>query len=375
MLPSLSHVSSHFSSKLSHAARTLGRTVGFSKAIWKARRRRDSDPRMLTFTVTFGCNARCIMCDSWKMPTKDDLVIDEIRSIFKQLPTMDFVRLTGGEPLMRMDFLQIADAVVEYLHPLVLHVTTNGFLTKRLVDFCEKRDRSVPLELLISVDGVGEKHNEVRGSSIAWQSVQRSLQELAPRRRELNLKLAVNQTVVDTEGADHYDALHAYLNGMGIPHHLVIAYDTSATYNVQRDLDLAPSEPGQFITFGSIEDGRMERLLDKAERDSAELPWAERIAKQYYLRGIRNRVLFGAAQPNPPCAALTNHLRIFPNGDVPTCQFNSHIVGNLRNQSFRDVWDSLKISEMRRWVRACKGCWAECEVVPSAVYSLDILRR
>jgi len=82
---------------------------------------------MLAYAVTFGCNARCIMCDSWKMPVEGDLKLSEIKRIFAQLPIMDVVRLTVGEPLMKLDFTQIADAVVDQLRPLVLHVITNGF--------------------------------------------------------------------------------------------------------------------------------------------------------------------------------------------------------------------------------------------------------
>jgi Fe-coproporphyrin III synthase len=72
---------------------------------------------------------------------------------------------------------------------------------------------------------------------------------------------------------------------------------------------------------------------------------------------------------------LNSHLRIFPNGDVPTCQFNSRIVGNLREQPFVQLWQSAAAAEQRRWVRRCPGCWAECEVLPNAVYSLDLLRN
>ncbi|WP_168564375.1 radical SAM protein [Crateriforma spongiae] len=356
-------------------AQALTRGPGWIRDAWRTRRRKDVLPRMLTYTVTFGCNARCIMCDSWKMPTDDDLRLNDIKHIFRQLPTMDVVRLTGGEPLVRMDFTEIANLAIKTLRPLMLHVTSNGFLTKRLVDFCEKRDRSVPLELLISVDGMGEKHNQIRGSNLAWPSVVKSLQELAPRRKELNLKLAVNQTVVDAEGADHYRQLQAMLRDMNVPHHLVIAYDTSATYNVQRELDVAPKAPGEFLTFGDLDTLKLDALLEQAEQDTGHLPWGERIAKRYYLRGIRNRIVHGQASPNPPCVALTSHLRLFPNGDVPTCQFNSRIVGNLREQTFDEVWHGLKISESRDWVRSCPGCWAECEVIPSAVYSLDILQR
>jgi MoaA/NifB/PqqE/SkfB family radical SAM enzyme len=98
-------------------------------------------------------------------------------------------------------------------------------------------------------------------------------------------------------------------------------------------------------------------------------PFLERIAKRYYLRGLAHRLLKHEGKPNPPCVALNSHLRLFPNGDVPTCQFNSKVVGNLRRQTFAEVWRGLKAREMREWVRRCPGCWAECEVLPSALYT------
>lgn len=359
---------------LRYRVQAAGRAPGWIRDAWRTRKRRDGLPRLLTYTVTFGCNARCVMCDSWKMPTEGDLTLKEIRHAFAQLPPMDVIRLTGGEPLVRIDFPEIADVAVKQLRPLLLHVTSNGFLTKRLVDFCQYRDQRVPLELLISVDGVEEKHNQIRGSSHAWSSVWKTLEMLAPRRREWNMKLVVNQTVVDAEGAEHYRKLREWLRPLKIPHHLVIAYDTSATYNLKRDLDVAPKEPGEFLTFGDLDPAKLERLLDDALQDTAQLPWAERLAKRYYLRGIRNRIFHQRPNPNPPCVALTRHLRIFPNGDIPTCQFNSRVVGNLRQQSFEKIWSAARTEEMRQWVNACPGCWAECEVVPSAVYSLDLLR-
>jgi hypothetical protein len=29
----------------------------------------------------------------------------------------------------------------------------------------------------------------------------------------------------------------------------------------------------------------------------------------------------------------------------------------------------------REWVDACSGCWAECEVMPNAIYSGDIIKE
>lgn len=332
-------------------------------------------PRLLTYIVTFSCNARCIMCDSWRKPSPDDLQPEEVGRIFRQLPRMDLVRLTGGEPFVRSDFAELARLTQELLRPRVLHVTTNGFLTGRIVEFCRARAKHLPLAVLVSVDGMEAKHNQVRGRDTAWQGVTTTLKALAPQRKEWNLRLAVNQTIVDAEGLDHYRRLKEFLAPLDVLHHVVFAYDASATYSLKLRTGVAASQIGRFTTFGKLDPAELARFFDEAEADAGRLPLPERVAKRYYLRGIRSRLLDGRASPRPSCVALNSHLRIYPNGDVPVCQFNATRVGNLRRQSFEAVWFGPDITPQRDWVRKCPGCWAECEVLPSAVYTGDVLRR
>ena len=165
-------------------------------------------PRLLTYTVTFRCNARCIMCDSWKLKGHHDLEIEEIESIFRQLPRLDAVRLTGGEPFVRTDLLEIVELVVRYLRPFGIHITSNGFLTDRIIELCEKRSRVVPLQIMISMDGLAEQHNHIRGNKNAFGCAMKTIESLIPLRRKLNLDLVVNQTIVDAEGMEQYKALH-----------------------------------------------------------------------------------------------------------------------------------------------------------------------
>jgi MoaA/NifB/PqqE/SkfB family radical SAM enzyme len=332
-------------------------------------------PRLLTYIVTFRCNARCVMCDSWRKDGEGDLTLPQIETIFRQLPRLHAVRLTGGEPFVRRDFAEIAGLASRLLDPMVLHVTSNGFLTDRIVSFCEQRDRSRPLSLLISIDGVGDKHDRVRGRRDAWERTMATIRALAPRQKELAMRLAVNQTIVDAESARHYPLLREALRPHGVRNQVVVAYEASATYSLAREAEVRPRAPGAFTTFGDLEPAALDVLFGEIEGDLGGYPLPERIAKRYYLDGIRARLREHRASPNPPCVALNAHLRLFPNGDVPTCQFNTRRVGNLAQEPFETLWSGAAVDRQRRWVRACPGCWAECEVLPNALYSGDLLLK
>lgn len=351
----------------------LFRLPSFLRTVRRASRGEEVLPRFLTYIVTFACNARCVMCDSWKMESKGDLSLDEIDAVFRQLPRMDAVRLTGGEPFARRDLAEIALLAERRLRPLVLHTTTNGFLTDRIVEFC-KAKRRVPLRMLVSIDGVGAAHDAIRGCGRAYERALATVEELAANRRAWNLQVGINQTIVDPAGAGQYRALREVARRLAVPHNVVLAYRKSATYNLERGADVAPKDAAVYDTFGEFPQRDLAALLDEFDRDAAQLPFLDRLGKRYYLRGLRARLLEGRSDPNPHCVALNAHLRLYPNGDVPTCQFNGRVVGNLRTTSFADLWKSATAREQRAWVGKCPGCWAECEVLPSAAYTGDLVR-
>lgn len=331
-------------------------------------------PSMLTYIVTFKCNARCIMCDSWKKKHEQELDYPQIDQMLSRLPRMDMVRLSGGEPFVRSDIADIVKSVGTHLRPSLLHITTNGLLTDRIVNLVENRNRRIPLFLLVSIDGMKEKHNSVRGLKDAWERVNNTIRTLAPLRKKLNFHISVNQTVVDREGIDQYIQLHDYLCPFDINNNLVVAYDESATYAVSPKGTVVMSKDAEFKPYGEFSKEDINELISQAQRRLHKYSFAERVAKRYYLQGIKNRLVHGIASPSSACVALSSHMRLYPDGSVPVCQFNSNIVGNLHEQSFDEVWYGENAEKYRQWVRRCPGCWAECEILPNAFYTGDIVR-
>lgn len=353
----------------------LGRAAArFGKLAFEAAFSQDP-PRFLTHIVTFRCNARCEMCDSWRKPGGEEATLEQIATAYRRLGPLDGVRLTGGEPFVRTDLDAIAALALEILRPLYLHVTTNGFLTDRILKFCRARDPQVPLHLMISLDGLGEAHDRIRGRSWAFRRTWETLEAILPHREAWNIRLSVNQTIVDRQGVAEASRLRDRLGELGIPHQVVLAYSDSATYSADWTDAKARGQIGGFTPLAALDASEIEDLLSIMEAEEDRADFATRVSKRYYRKGLAAHLRGETPPASPPCAALHRHVRLYPDGSVPVCQFNPRIVGNLVHQEWAEVRDGEAGRESRAWVRNCPGCQAECETLPSALYSGALLRE
>ena len=190
--------------------------------------------------------------------------------------------------------------------------------------------------------------------------------------------MSVNHTVISPESLDDAERVREELGRLGVDVQSVLAYSESSMYGIK----LRGKRAEHVITrtgyplhprlAGADVVGFVQRELERARRLSSPL---RRLGKSYYLRGLLAR-LRGDPSPNPRprCVALRSHVRLLPDGRMPVCQFNTEIVGDLTKQSLREIAQQAGTRAARAWVDACPGCWAECEVIPSAIYTGDFLR-
>jgi MoaA/NifB/PqqE/SkfB family radical SAM enzyme len=334
-------------------------------------------PSFCTYLVCNRCNALCKMCDSWKIARGYELTPDEVATVFGKVGELDVVRLTGGEPFLRDDLLEIARRILEVSRPRALHVTTNGSFPDRVEAFCRDFPASGVLRVMVSFDGLAAEHDKNRGRSVTFDKALSTVARLAALGRK-RVVVSVNHTIISAQSLEDHEELRALLSRHRVDVHWVLAYEDSAMYGLSRrgtradDLIVARGYP-----LHPALDRREALAFVDEEIERPDLPRDPmlRMGKRYYLTGLRDR-LAGSKSPRlkPKCVALRSHLRLLPDGSVPVCQFNTQVVGNLLTQSFDEVWRSSAAKSSREWVDACPGCWAECEVVPNAVYSGDIAR-
>ena len=328
-------------------------------------------PSMVTFIVTWRCNLRCFMCDVWKKTDHDDMTPDEARAIFKQLPKLDTLRLTGGEPFLRRDFSELTGAILEATDPTVVHLTTAGVMYERIVDYV-KTFGSEKLHLKVSIDAVGDRHDEIRGYRGLYNKSLRTLRTLAELREQYGFYLGVNQTISDRNW-DQIVPLREAMAELNIPVHYAIATDHYTLYRMNTSKENETPDM-RSVSMSDYTPEQLQYIFDQLDRRDAIHDVPEWIVQRYYLHGLKNRLLKGIEEPKPSCIELHNHMRLMPNGDVMTCVYYPNVVGNLRTQSLHDVWYGKEIEPQRQIVKKCVGCWAGCEVKPNAIYTGDIVK-
>ncbi|NQT26329.1 radical SAM protein [candidate division KSB1 bacterium] len=119
-----------------------------------------SRPWAISIEITHNCNANCLHCDKGEH-IKDEkrASIEEYLRIYKEAKPI-VVQISGGEPMMRKDYLDIVKAFHNPGHmPYLVFVTNAGLLTEEKYD--ELKAAGVD-KFSISIDFPDERHDENR---------------------------------------------------------------------------------------------------------------------------------------------------------------------------------------------------------------------
>lgn len=139
-------------------------------------------PSDIVIAVTYLCNSKCRMCNIWKTEKLSVLALEE----YKKLPkTIKEVNLTGGEPFLRPDLVELIKLLVELNPKVRIIISTNGFATELIKQrIMEILPIKPDIIVGISLDGIGEIHDQVRGIPGGFQKVMATIKIL----KELGVK-------------------------------------------------------------------------------------------------------------------------------------------------------------------------------------------
>jgi len=147
--------------------------------------------RSLNWIITDCCNLQCIHCDIWKkdqsQPSLDEIerfLEDSSLAASYEKYGSDFdISLGGGEPL---------DLINRYYPGSLKSVTSNGTLTANMGDFL-KRCSHLDFKLNISIDGMADVHDRIRGIPGSFKKTLDTIKEVRknyPHQR-IEIKMAL----------------------------------------------------------------------------------------------------------------------------------------------------------------------------------------
>ncbi|MFC1674291.1 glycosyltransferase [Candidatus Omnitrophota bacterium] len=163
--------------------------------------------KLLILFVTSKCDSKCKTCFYWRglNNTKNEMRLEEIRSIFDSLPKTLCVLITGGEPFLRDDIEQVLDLAVVNDNILSVSINTNGTQPEKIVSILaavlRKRKYPKPFHINVSLDGFKEAHNRIRGIDCYDKAVL-TLKKLAELRKEFKNFFVAAVTVLSKDNID-----------------------------------------------------------------------------------------------------------------------------------------------------------------------------
>lgn len=320
---------------------------------------RPPQPVLVNFSVTNRCQSHCLTCNIWKLyrdnpeKEKEELTPEEIETIFRSMKPVILLNICGGEPFLRDDLPEICALGDKYLKPNVIHSPTNCLAPKKIesatVDILNGIRKTTQLTVKLSIDGIGEKHDLIRGTPGNFEKVRETYERLVRiRDRHPNFYLDAGVTV-STYNVDSLEEITDYVNQNWRLDNFLheIADLRGELFNVDNP-EIRPSGEIYAAAVNYLAAETRKQLKNK--RFLSRMTQALRLV--YYGRAAK---VLKEAKRSIPCYAGISNVHINPWGGVWICNVQAFEkeMGNLRDfdYNFPALWYSSRAEEMRKWVR------------------------
>lgn len=283
-------------------------------------------PRVMLLLINQGCNLRCTFCDLWRHPAQMDVpgmllpLLDQAAALGTRT-----VVITGGEPLLHpalFDAVRRARAL-----GMSTELTTNGLLVpERWREILDSGLNS----LSVSLDGLAQTHDALRGRPGAWELAMRAVRLVSTGRGPT---LSIHMTVTRANVGEIEQVWR-------------IAREHGASF------DLWPVQGAPELELSRLEDVERWRaaILRLAELD----PEMER-RRGYHLEELET------SRGRVRCLGLVDQFGVTWDGRLlACCQWSRQelVVGNLGQASLHELWRGEVAQEARRrlFETGCEGC-------------------
>ncbi|MDP2729397.1 MAG: radical SAM protein [Dehalococcoidales bacterium] len=318
---------------------------------------------LVAWELTKSCNLFCAHCRGSSAPDtySDELTADECFRVIDQIREVGrpILILSGGEPLARPDVMEIARYAVS--KELRVVMGTNGTL---ITEEVASQLKEVPVSRLgISLDfPVAELQDDFRGQAGAFAAAMKGITNA----RQAGIELQINSTITRLNAPYLDELLSTALEVGAVGFHPFLLVPTGRGKGLE-SVELSPREYEATLNW----------IYDKV-KSLGESIFFKPTCAPHYLRVMKQRqrqehspevTPEAKTTPGHPsanaitrgCLAGTGFAFISHRGDVQGCGYLSPVAGNVREQSFAQIWNNSPLFNSLRNLANYEGKCGYCE--------------
>jgi heme b synthase len=317
------------------------------------------EPKWIAWEITRRCNLKCVHCRSssgLEAKGHPDFTLDEAKRVLDDIASYakPVVVLSGGEPLLRPDVFEIATHGTSL--GLRMCLATNGTLVTQ--EICGKIKAAGIKMVSLSLDGASaEVHDDFRCQPGAFAGTLNAARLF----KENSISFLINSSFTK-RNQDEIPKIYQLAKEIG----------ATAWYMFM----IVPTGRGEDIMDELIAPEDYEKLLvwhydmEKGEKDILVRPTC---APNYYRVVLQQakeqgddyqrRTLQFSTGGSKGCLAGQLISLIDVDGNVLPCSYFPMAAGNIREKSFREIWERSELFQDLRNFKAYKGRCGVCEYV------------
>jgi len=267
--------------------------------------------------------------------------------------------LSGGEPTTRNDMVEVSQVFLDRLPKLRKYgINTTGLTPHRAIPMITKvaeacRDKGVIFSCRVSIDGVGEMHNEVRQVKNGFNKANETIAAMRALQQRVPFNFGVSATIFN-KNIDDCENILAWAK----------KEDLDIVFNMVRFSDPMLGNADLSNTVKPI--GRDEERLRKFFLERVRMD--PLMDGQNYIHMHYADMIGNGYHREAPCPFQTQGIMLNPDGGLFFCE-NSEVVGNVLTEDPEELYFRVTSQKHRDWIRdtQCPTCLSPCQMNVAAV--------
>jgi MoaA/NifB/PqqE/SkfB family radical SAM enzyme len=324
-----------------------------------ARHFRTLPPRGLVLDVTYRCNSRCVMCSIWNAELKPELSLDQFDQVLADplFRSIERLMISGGEPSLRSDLPQLVQTCMRHMPALrTLSLITNGLLPERVLSLYGEiarlcAERGIQLSVSVSLDGLQETHDRMRGVPGAFARATQTLDGLRSLQAQpLGAFYLGVGSVICHLNLGQLGAFRAWCREQGLPPGFqIVGFHDTYVNNLEQQAALDFDEQDRPALYAVLQELAADRSLTNWMAGY----WADML---HMYRDGRAR--------SSPCPFQVDALVLDAYGNLRLCETADNIGNCLTDGSCSELYYGRRAAALRKAMPrgVCRTCNSGCMV-------------